>query len=95
MVYNSLDSFLPTFNWHNFTLSYWFDHLLYYRLVRCWRGYLSGARCRFAYAQLMPLPLTVSCSRKFRLVLPFWYRLTREVPDTVQGAIKVVVVVVL
>ena len=31
-------------------------------------------------AQLMPLPLTVSC---FRLVLPFWYRLTRVVQDKV------------
>jgi len=29
-------------------------------------------------AQLVPLPLTVSCSR---LVLPFWYRLTWVVPD--------------
>jgi len=28
-------------------------------------------------AQLMPLPLTV----KSRLVLPFWYRLTRVVPE--------------
>jgi len=32
-------------------------------------------------AQLMPLPLTVSCFRKSRLVLPFWYRLTWVVPD--------------
>jgi len=32
-------------------------------------------------AQLMPLPLTVSCSSKSGLVLPFWYRLTRVVPD--------------
>jgi len=32
-------------------------------------------------AQLMPVPLTVSCSSKSRLVLPFWYRLTRIVPD--------------
>ena len=32
-------------------------------------------------AQLMPLPLTVSCFSKSRLVLPFWYRLTRIVPD--------------
>ena len=32
-------------------------------------------------APLMPLPLTVSCSSKSRLVLPFWYRLTRVVPD--------------
>jgi len=29
-------------------------------------------------AQLMPLPLIVSC---FRLVFHFWYRLTRVVPD--------------
>jgi len=32
-------------------------------------------------AQLMPLPLAVSASVKSRLVLPFWYRLTRVVPD--------------
>ena len=31
-------------------------------------------------AQLMPLPLTVSCFSKIQ-VLPFWYRLTRVVPD--------------
>ena len=48
--------------------------------MRCWRGYLSGARCRLAYAQLMPLPLTVSlASVKSRLVLPFWYRPSRVV----------------
>ena len=28
--------------------------------------------------QLMPLPLTVSCFSKSRLVLPFWYRLTQD-----------------
>jgi len=32
-------------------------------------------------AQLMPLPFTVSASVKSRLVLPFWYRLARVVPD--------------
>jgi len=32
-------------------------------------------------AQLMPLPLTVSCSSKSRLVLTFWCQLTRVVPD--------------
>jgi len=32
-------------------------------------------------AQLMPLPLTISCSSKSRLALPFWYRLTRVVLD--------------
>ena len=57
-------------------------------VVGCWRGYLPGARCGFAYTQLMPLPLTVSCSSKSRLVLLFWYRLTWLVPDIVQGAVK-------
>jgi len=32
-------------------------------------------------AQLMPLPLTVSCSSKSRLVLLFWYRLTWVLPE--------------
>ena len=32
-------------------------------------------------AQLMPLPLIVSCFNKIQIVLPFWYRLTRVVPD--------------
>jgi len=33
-------------------------------------------------AQLMPLPLTVSLAPvKFRLVLPFWYQLTRVVRE--------------
>ena len=47
----------------------------------CWRGYLSGERCRFAYGQLIPLSLTVSCSSKSRMVLLFWYHLTQVVPD--------------
>ena len=40
-------------------------------MVRCWRGYLSGARCRLAYAQLMPLPLTVSCFSKIQIGFTF------------------------
>jgi len=32
-------------------------------------------------AQLMPLPLKSLASVKSRLVLPFWYRLTRVVSD--------------
>jgi len=32
-------------------------------------------------AQLMPLPLTVSCFSKIHISLPFWYWLTRVVPD--------------
>jgi len=32
-------------------------------------------------AQLMPLPLTVSCFSKIQIGLPFWYRLTWVVLD--------------
>ena len=32
-------------------------------------------------AQLMPLPLTVSCFSHIQTGLPFWYRLTRVVPE--------------
>jgi len=49
-------------------------------------------------AQQMPLPLTISCSNKSRLVLtclvlPFWYLLTRVVPDIFQKSSKTVVCV--
>ena len=32
-------------------------------------------------AQLMPLPLAVSCFSNIQTVLPLWYRLTRVVPE--------------
>ena len=32
-------------------------------------------------AQLMPLPLTISCFSKIQMVLPFWYQLTQIVLD--------------
>ena len=48
----------------------------------CWRGYLSGARCRLAYG---PAGSTATrcllISVKSRLVLAFWYRLVRVVLD--------------
>ena len=48
-------------------------------VVGCWRGYLSGARCRLAYG---PADATATlASVKSRLVLPFWYLLTQVVPD--------------
>jgi len=39
---------------------------------------------------ILSLPLTLSCSKKFRLVLvlPFWYQLTRVVPDKIQRAVN-------
>ena len=47
-------------------------------------------------AQLMPLPLTVSCFSKIQIGLPFWYRLTRVVLDKgpLNGCVCVVSVVV-
>jgi len=44
------------------------------RVVGCWCGYLSGARCIHLYlhmAQLMPLPLTVSCFSKIQIGFTF------------------------
>jgi len=35
----------------------------------------------FSQQRLMPLPLTVSCFSKIQISLPFWYRLTRVVPE--------------
>ena len=51
------------------------------------------------YTQWMPLPLTVSCFSKSRLVLTFlvlsfWYLLTRVDPDIFQTSSKTVVCVV-
>jgi len=42
-------------------------------------------------AQLMPLPLTVSCFSKIQIGFPFWYWLTRVVPD--KGPLNVCVCV--
>ena len=49
-------------------------------------------------AQQMPLPLTISCSSKSRLVLPllvlpFWYLLTWVAPDKFQKSSKTIVCV--
>jgi len=46
--------------------------------VGWWLGYLSGARCRFAYG---PTDAIATCSNESRLVIPFWYQLTRVVLD--------------
>jgi len=44
-------------------------------------------------AQLIPLPLTISCSSKSSLVLHFWFQLTRVVLDKIQDGRKMVVCV--
>ena len=46
-------------------------------------------------AQLVPLPFTISCSSKSRLVLPFWCQLTQVVPVKIQEGCKMVVCVLL
>ena len=66
-------------------------------VVGCWRGCL-GWGADLYIAQQMPLPLTISCSSKSRLVLPFlvlpfWYLLTRVVPDKFQKSSKTIVCV--
>jgi len=51
------------------------------KLVGCWCC-LSGARCRLAYGPADATATHLSlASVKSRLVLPFWYRLTRAVPE--------------
>ena len=66
-------------------------------VVGCWRGCL-GWGADLHIAQQMPLPLTISCSSKSRLVLtflvlPFWYLLTWVVPDFFHKISKTVVCV--
>ena len=61
-------------------------------VVRCWHGYLSGARCRLAYAQLMPLLLTVSCFSKFQM--GFTFLLLAHLGSPRQRAVKWVCVCV-
>jgi len=61
-------------------------------VVGCWRGYL-GWGADLHMAQQMPLQLTISCSSKSRLVLPFlvlpfWYLLTWLVPTNSRRAVK-------
>jgi len=45
-------------------------------VVGCWRGYVSGSRCRFAYGPADAQSLAISCSSKSGLVLPSWFYLS-------------------
>jgi len=61
-------------------------------------AWLSAWDAGLHIAQQMPLPLTISCSSKSRLVLtflilPFWYLLTRVDPDIFHTSSKMVVCV--
>jgi len=46
-----------------------------------WGASMVRVRADLHTAQLMPLPLTVTCFSKILTVLPFWYRLTWVVPE--------------
>jgi len=50
-------------------------------VVGCWHDYLSGATCRFAFWPSWCHYYSVSCSSKIQIGLPFWYRITRVVPE--------------
>jgi len=51
-------------------------------VVGCWRGYLSGVRCRLAYGPADAAAThCLFASVKSRLVLPFWYRFNWVVLD--------------
>jgi len=69
------------------------------RPVKNWVVECLGWGADLHIAQQMPLQLAVSCSSKSRLVLtflvlPFWYLLTRVVPDIFQKSSKTVCVCV-
>jgi len=53
--------------------------------MRCWCGYLSGATCSVciwsSWCHCHPQTPSSLASFKSRLVLPFWYRLTRVVVE--------------
>jgi len=53
--------------------------------MRCWCGYLSGATCSVciwsSWCHWHPQTPSSLASFKSRLVLPFWYRLTRVVVE--------------
>ena len=49
--------------------------------VGCWCGCLSETRCRLARPSRCHCHSLSLASVKSRLVLPFWYRLTRVVPE--------------
>ena len=61
-------------------------------VVGCWHGFLSGARCRLAYAQLMPLQLTVSCFSEIQIGFAFLVPAHQGSPG--QRAVKCVCVCV-
>jgi len=64
-------------------------------VVRYWRGYLSGVRCKwFAYGPADATAIPSSRSGKIQNGLPFWCRLTQVVLEKAIKQTDVIVVVV-
>ena len=81
-VHRSVYQIVPSVLWHC-----WLGGRKGIRPVKnwvmgCWHGYLPGSRCRLPYG---PADATAThrlfASVKSRSILPFWYRLTRVVPE--------------
>jgi len=51
------------------------------QLMYWWQQQILQLDADLHMAQLMPLPLTVSCFSKIQIGLPFWYQLTQVVPE--------------
>jgi len=71
-----------------------YNHLAYKKLssgVLAWLCLERGADLHMA--QLMPLPLTVSCFSKIQIGFTFWYQLTQVMLDkgTLNGGVCVLV----
>ena len=86
IVFVYIQEFRCQLHWIFTTLCSLFSLLLHcwiLQVVGCWRGYLSGARCRLAYgpADATHRHSLSLASVKSRLFLPFWYWLTRVVLD--------------
>jgi len=58
------------------------------RVVGWWCGYLSGTKCRFADGPADATTTHCLLLQEIQTGLPFWYQLTRVVPDKIQRAVK-------
>ena len=77
----TLNSFNPSVLWHCWLGGRKGIRPIKNWAVGCWHGYCLERGADLHMAQLMPLPLTVSCFSKIQIGLPFWYWLTSVVPD--------------
>jgi len=72
---------MPSVLWHCWLGSRKGIRLVKYWVVWCWHGYLSGVMLICIWPSWCHCHSLSLASVKSKLVLPFWYRLTRVVPD--------------